>query len=180
MLASRWPHSIGTNLWPLEREKLRVFRYSLWQVWNRIHLYVKDLSFDCLCFLLLPPIPPLGRAGSTTFLLLMFQEGMWWYRVEGAWIEYGRGVEECGEFDGQEREFKGRGLGPSVSVIKDCSALWHYQKSWFPCQLAFFPWPQYYWVPPLNFLCFLPLIFPANNQWHFKLDAFLKGTLVPP
>lgn len=44
--------------------------------------------------------------------------------VQGAWIEkYGRGTDKCGESEGQEKEYKGKSLGPTVCVIKDGSAL---------------------------------------------------------
>lgn len=126
MLASTWPHSIGANLWPQECEKLRIFRYNPWQVWNTELSCMWKISalIVSVVFSLCPPSPPLGRAGSTGWE----PHSCYWYSrrecgntgntVNSVWQ---RNCEVWGIWWAGKRIY-GEGLGPTVCVIKDCSA----------------------------------------------------------
>lgn len=141
MLASKWPYSIGTNLWPLESEKLRIFRYNPWQVWKTelSCMWKNSVLIVSVIFSLCPSSLHWGElvVPARNHIPVTDVPGRN-VAVQGAWIEEdGRGIEECGESDGQEGEYKGRGLDPTVCVIKDCSVLSDITRR-LPWQCAFF------------------------------------------
>lgn len=92
----------------------------------------------------------------------------------------------CRESDGQEGDCKWRDLGLVVCVIKrkDQSASFKItRRAHSPADLPFshkLPDPAVVLGATSRFSSLSASLFPANNRWHFKLNVFLKGALIPP
>lgn len=187
MLAYRWSHSMGTNLWPLGSEELRIFRLNLKKMWDTELGYIWKTSvlIASVVFFALP-----SRWESwqyplrTTFLLLVIWQGTWWLGEGG--LRWMAEKQPCRESDGHKGDCKWRDLGPVVCVIKrkDWSASSKLPEGFVPLPTCLFPRklpnPTVVLGTTSQFSLLSAFCFPANNQWHFELNVFLKGALIPP
>lgn len=186
MLASRWSLSVGTNLWPLGIEELRIFRENLWKMWNAELTCVWKASV-LIAFVVFFPLQ-LGRPISTC-----------WEPHSCCWC-FGRGRSAPGSADwaGWQQNcptgnpMGGRGtvrweiLDPVVSVVKrkHWSAYFEItRRAHSPANPPFIhklPDPTVVLGTTSLFSLLSDSLFLANNQWCVKLNVLLKGALVPP